>query len=362
MGGGVHGIDRGALARAIAVTVGLLSAAGCSQPEPVRPSPAAAVSSAPAPSPSPSPEADVAVTLDEAQQALDTFLATDSVVRAAGADRWTLALTRDGRRSISAAQIHSRPSGAERPRYTWSRPTAFVPRQSRGSSPQWFAAAARRGDAAGNTRTVMLVFVRAGEGSPWQISAQSVLYEDEEPPEIALDEEGYAIALDPRDQSVAVSPNLVGPLHATVAEEGPQGFASGLIAPGPHTTGFAEDIEATRKQAQSRDCMSYTSIFALQTSYPIYALRTADRGALVFYTLVRTSTWSTDPGLKCGKGRPVAIPRGARWLLGAGDVQIYQKRRIQETQQYVTVVPRKASTAPARVIGYEGAVTDASNT
>lgn len=373
MGGGVDGIVRSALAHAATraaapvLALVLLGVAGCSGAGPAEPgepagamspSPAAAVSSVPVATPSPSPQPP-AVTLDEAREALDTFLATDGVVRAAQADRWTISLTRDGRRPITVARLHSRSAKASR--YTWRHHQVFVPRQRPGSSPQWFAATAERRDASGRSRTVMLAFARAGADSPWQNSSESLLYEDEDAPEVAVDEEGYATALDPRDQSVAVSPNLLGPLHATVAEEGPKGFASALIAAGPHTTGFSADIEATRQEAQGRDCMSYNSIFAVGANYPIYALRTADGGALVFYTLVRTSTWSTDPGLKCGKGRPVAIPREARWLLSTKDMQIYGKRRIQETQQYVTAVPPKTSTAPVHVIGYEGAVTEASN-
>ncbi|WP_204012203.1 hypothetical protein [Sphaerimonospora thailandensis] len=371
------------------LALALLGVAGCSGPGPAEPAAsatqAAAASSipaAPGTSPSPQPHGTrpqgaqpqgaqpestqpPAVTLDEAREALDTFLATDEVVRAAQADRWTLVLTRDGRRPITVAQLHTHSAKGSRTGeaapYTWSHREVFVPRQRPGSSPQWFAATAERRDASGQSRTVMLTFARAGAGSPWQNSSESLLYKGEEPPDVAVDEDGYAAALDPRDQSVAVSPNLLGPLHATVAEEGTKGFASALIAPGPHTTGFSADIEATRKEAQGRDCMSYSSIFAVGANYPIYAMRTADGGALVFYTLVRTSTWSTDPGLKCGKGRPVAIPRDARWLLTAKDVQISTKRHIQETQQYVTAVPPKTSTAPVHVIGYEGAVTEASN-
>ncbi|MEV7807217.1 hypothetical protein AB0O28_30160 [Microbispora sp. NPDC088329] len=355
----MNGVVRNALA--LALLAG--TAVACSGGEPVQPpaSPAAATSALPSPaeSPSPSPSAPP-VTLEEASRALDAFLDTDDVLRQAGAGRWALLLTQDGQRPITIAEIHSRDG---RPaRYTWDRRTVLVPRQS-GRSAVWFAATARRRDAAGEVRTAVFTFVRQGRDGPWRNSFASLLYPGEKPPSVALDAEGYATALESRDASVVISPNLMGPLHATVAEEGPKGYASGLIAPGPQTTGFYDEISETKETAKAADCMNYESIFASAPNYPIFALRTSDGGAMMLYTLVRTSSWTPSPqGLKCGEGRPVTVPAAARWLLSSTkDLFIRQKRQIVETQQYVSAVPPKASTAPAHIVGYEGIVTGGSN-
>ncbi|OPG11738.1 hypothetical protein B1L11_18595 [Microbispora sp. GKU 823] len=306
------------------------------------------------------------MTLEEASRALDAFLDTDDVLRLAGADRWALLLTQDGQRPITIAGIHSQEG--EPARYTWDRRTVLVPRQS-GRSAVWFAATARRRDASGEVRTGVFTFVRQGQDGRWLNSFASLLYPGEKPPSVALDADGYATALESRDASVAISPNLMGPLHATVAEEGPKGYASGLIAPGPQTTGFYDEIVKTKVTAKADDCMVYESIFASAPNYPTFALRTRDGGAMMLYTLIRTSSWtaSAQPqgqpqGLKCAEGRPVAIPAEARWLLNpAKNLFIRQKRQIVETQQYVSAVPPKASTAPAHVVGYEGFVTGGSN-
>ncbi|WP_203885075.1 hypothetical protein [Planotetraspora kaengkrachanensis] len=347
----MNGVVRSALA--LALLAG--TAAACTRSAPPAPpaSPAAATSSAPAPSPSPEPQA---VTIPDAEKAFDGFLATDEVLRVAGADRWTLSLARDAQRPITAAQIHS--SGAEPPRYTWSRPKVFVPRQTARSGTQWFAATAQRRTSKGDVRTAVFAFTRPNAASRWQNSFESLIYPGDEPPAIATDAEGYATALDSRDGSIAVSPNLMGPLHATVAEEGQEGYASGLIAPGPQTTGFAAAITADRDRARDKDCMDYQSIFAIAANYPIFALRTAGGGGLVFYTLSRTSTWT--PEIKCSEGRPVLIPPAARWTLK--NPFIRKERRIEETQQYVSAVPPKTSTAPAHVIAYDSVVTRATAT
>ncbi|MCT9928886.1 hypothetical protein N5079_01490 [Planotetraspora sp. A-T 1434] len=351
------GVVRSALTFALlASTAVACSGAAPSQPAKPRttPTPAAAVSSAPAPSPSPTSTAASAVTLAEAGRALDTFLATDDVVRAAGADKWTLALTRDGQRPMTLARLRSS-RGAALPRYTWGHRTLLVPRQSPGKAAQWFAATVERRSASGEVRTAVLAFLRPDEKSRWQVSFESLLYPGERPPAAAIDSEGYATALESRDQTVAVSPNLMGPLHATTAEEGAQGYASGLIAPGPQTTGYFADITAAKVKAQRDDGMEYQSIFAAAADNPVFALRTEDGGALVYYTLIRTSTWT--PILMYAKCRPIVIPPQARWLLKVS--KICNERRIQETQQYVGAVPPKTSTAPAHVIGYDGLITKA---
>jgi hypothetical protein len=301
-----------------------------------------------------------AVTLAEAGRELNAYLATDDVLRlarSAPVERWTLQLSRDGQRPITLAQLHS--TGKKPPRYSWGQRTLLVPRQEAADGrPLWFAATVQRRDPDGTTRTAVLTFVRQEPRAGWQLSFASLLYPGERLPAVTLDAEGYATALDSRDQSIAISPNLMAPLHATVAEEGPKGFASGLIAPGPQTTGYSGEISENKARAKAQDCMNYESIFASAAGYPVFALRARDGGALILYTLIRTSTWSPDPGMKCAEGRPVAIPAGARWAIT--NPVIREKRQIQETQQYVGAVPPRESAAPADVIGFDGLVTKAS--
>ncbi|KAA9381481.1 hypothetical protein F5972_01180 [Microbispora cellulosiformans] len=376
----MNGVVRSALALALLASTVL----ACSGGEPPR-APAAAVSTMPgdghggqggwqgaSPAPSPSPSASPsppALTLKDASRALDTFLETDEVLRAAHADRWVYQLTQDGQRPITIAEI--RTQGGRRPvRYRWDHRTVLVPRQS--GAAQWFAATAERHGGQdgkqGGPRIGVFVFVRQGQDGPWRNSFASLLNSGEKPPAVELDAEGYATSLGSRDSSVAISPNLMGPLHATVAEEGPKGYASGLIAPGPQTTGFYDQISRTKAQLKNDDCMAYESIFASTPNYPIFALRARDGGALTMYTLIRTSSWITSAqpgqgqGIKCGEGRPLAVPAAARWLLSpTKDLFIHQKRQIVETQQYVSAVPPKASTAPVHVVGYQGLVTGGFN-
>ncbi|MBG0813270.1 hypothetical protein [Planomonospora sp. ID82291] len=332
------------LALVLAVASGACSGSGGAAPSPV----ARTGGTTPAPTPSARPQ----VTLEEAGRALRAVLAADEVLGSAAprllADRHhLLKQARDGHLALAQAAYDSAEAeGGDPPRYTWGAPRLLVPRSARG--PVWFAAVVDRRDAAGRARPAVLTLVRQG-ADDWQVSSLSLL--DDALPEIALDAEGYAAGLAEDDMTVAISPRLMAPLHATTAEEGAAGFSAGLIAEGPHTTAHAAEIAATRTAEKRTGCLNYDSIFAA-AGYPVHALRTVDGGALVMYSLVRTTTRTIkiDP---CAPYIP--IPRPARGLT----TMPYARKELRtvETQQYVSVVPAKESGEPARVIGYLGGIT-----
>ncbi|GIH22129.1 hypothetical protein Aph01nite_04390 [Acrocarpospora phusangensis] len=337
--------------RALALVVLAAAAASCTSPPaqpsppPPKPSPVAATTAAPSPTPRP-----VALTLEDAADALREHLAADDVARVAGDERWALDLARDGQDLLTIAQY--RAADMKPPRYTWGKPTLIVPRQY-GDAPLWFAAVLDRRQRGEETRKALLVFVK--QGDLWQNSFESLLEADLPP--LKLDEEGYATALDARDQSIAISPYLMGPLHATIAEEGRAGYASDLIEPGPRTTGYFAEIKRNRESFKAGG-LAYDSLFALAVGFPVYAVRTDDGGGLVLYSLTRTTTWTAK--VENAQGGHLEVPEEARWALLSA--VIVKERRILETQQYVGFIPPKDSSAPAEVVGYDGLVTKASAT
>ncbi|GAA4206171.1 hypothetical protein GCM10022252_67890 [Streptosporangium oxazolinicum] len=340
----------GVLALALALITVITATAACSGSGDVRPerSPSAGgatPAARPRVVPSPPP-----VTLTEAAKALAGVVGADGVLGAAtphlDADRMLmLDQTRDGQKALSTAAFNG--SAEALPHYTWGAPRLLVPRNQAG--PLWFAAVVDREESSGRVRTAVLTLMRQG-GEDWQISSTSLLDEGVEPPVVATDAEGYATALGEEDATVAISPRLMAPLHATSAEEGKRGFAAKLIEEGPHTTGFADEI--TKKRADEKsNCLGYDSIFAA-SNYPVHALRTADGGALVLYSLIRTTT-RTIKVTPCGSEIP--IPPEARKL--TKEPFILKELRTVETQLYVSTVPVKRSGRPARVIGYLGGIT-----
>ncbi|MFC7644868.1 hypothetical protein ACFQX6_32435 [Streptosporangium lutulentum] len=250
--------------------------------------------------------------------------------------------TRDGQRALAAAAY-----GDTIPRYTWGKPDLLVPRVQGGTP--WFAAIVRRKDAAGKTRLAVLTVMRQGQDD-WQLSSTSLLDPGVRAPAITKDADGYVTALGEEDPTVEISPRLMAPLHATSAEEGAEGFAAGLIEDGPHTTGYATEI-VKKRAAEKQQCRGYDSIFAA-SDYPVHALRTADGGALILYSLIRTTTQTVKIG-PCAAD--FKVPPNLAKL--TSDSFVLKELRTVETQQYVSTVPAKNSGGPARVIGYLGGVT-----
>ncbi|NUR85537.1 MAG: hypothetical protein HOY71_15770, partial [Nonomuraea sp.] len=188
----------------------------------------------------------------------------------------------------------------------------------------------------------------------WRVSSTAQLLPGQELPDIQLDPEGYATALTPDDKSVTISPQLMGPMHATVAEAGATGVTAGLISPGALTTDVATQIAKARSDAKDSG-YGYDSIFS-QGDYPYYALRTRDGGALIQYALTRTT--STIPRTKAAKDDGMPVPAVAHW--GIGKNVVYTTLKLVETHLYAAIVPKASAPAPARVIAHDGALTKAS--
>ncbi|MEV7005775.1 hypothetical protein [Streptosporangium sp. NPDC051022] len=289
------------------------------------------------------------VTLAEANRALSGILGAEALLEGAAphleADRRNiLEQTRDAQEALTAAAFNT--SAGPLPHYTWGRPEVLVPRAQR--APFWFAAIVDRQDTAGETRSAVLTVTRYGEHE-WYLSSTSLLDPGSRAPEVAKDAQGYATALDDDDPTVEISPRLMAPLHATSAEEGSAGFAAGLIEKGPHTTGYAEEIAGKRPKYKT-DCLGYDSIFGA-SNYPVRALRTVDGGAMIMYSLTRTTTVTA----KIEPCAYIRVPPNVERLASATTAR--KELRTVETQLYVSTVPAKNSRRAARVIGYLGGVT-----
>jgi hypothetical protein len=327
--------------KALALTVALLTAAtGCTSAA-SRPAgtPVAATGSGTA-TPSPTVPA-TAVTPEEAAEVFHTYTATDDLLRAGGDLRLAQELTRDAEARLTAVAFLS--TGNEPPRRRWGSPTLYVPRFPAGERAPWFSVLAAR-----DGQPTMLTFAK---GADWRLSTAARLLPDRRPPDIALDDDGYATAISAADKSITISPQYMGPLHATVAEAGGGGVAAGLIAEGPHTTEVAAQITADRGTAKE-DGFSYDSIFTAN-DFPVYGLRTADGGAVIQYALSRTTTTTT----KTAEDDYIPVPPPARWAIESPVVR--RTLRLVEVHQYVTAVPPATAPKAAEVIAHDGSLTRA---
>ncbi|SDK28394.1 hypothetical protein SAMN05421874_106261 [Nonomuraea maritima] len=326
----------------LALAVGVLATvSACSvgaRSTPVTPS-----ASAPKPSPSLAPPA---VTRAEAAEQFAAITATDDALRAPSdlqgrLDLEVKDLMTGGQAELTKAAFLSHDFAP--PRYRWGPPTLFVPRFPEGERSPWFSALATR-----NGQPTLLTFTKSNE---WRLSSAAQLLPGERLPDIQLDADGYATAVATDDKTVTISPQFMGPVHASVAETGTAGVTAGLLAPGPYTTDVAEQIATYRETAKS-DGFSYDSLFSAD-NFPVYGLRTADGGALIQYSLTRiTSTKNMT-----NESYIIPVPEEASWAITSPSVP--RSLRLTEVHQYATVVPPLSDPAPAQVIAHDGALTRA---
>ncbi|MGN9836936.1 hypothetical protein ACTMTI_02310 [Nonomuraea sp. H19] len=330
--------------KVLALAAGVLAAAtACTGNATPASSKAAATHSATPTTPAPAPPG---VTRDEAAKVFSEITVTDDLLRVKNDLQGRLGLAVDlmtgGQTPLTLAAYLS--TDYAPPRHKWGVPTLYVPRFATDERAPWFSALATR-----DGKPTLLTFAKSDR---WRLSSAAQLVQDQQVPDIELDADGYAAALAPDDKTVTISPQFMQPVHASVAETGSAGVTAGLIAAGPYTTEVAQQIADLREKAKL-DGFSYDSIFSAD-SFPVYALRTEDGGALIQYSLSRTTTTTT----KTAEDDYIPVPESAGWAISTPVLR--RSLRLIETHQYATAVPPLSKPSAAAVIAHDGGLTRAS--
>ncbi|MBD0837240.1 hypothetical protein [Streptomyces sp. TRM68416] len=140
--------------------------------------------------------------------------------------------------------------------------------------PRWFLADAQ-GNRGGDSRW-LLVFTRDGLAEPWE-AAYLTLVAPDDLPEFRKDEDGWAEAVDPNSSELAVPPADLSKDYTSYLQDGSEVFADGS-----HTSGWREKRAKNAKKPGL--VTQYIDEPLTEGDYAPVALRTADGGALVFFT------------------------------------------------------------------------------
>ena len=139
--------------------------------------------------------------------------------------------------------------------------------------PRWFVAdtAANKGGAA----RWLLVFTRNDLSEPWQV-AYLTLLAPSAVPKFKTDKDGWAEAVPADSAELAVAPGELSQSYATYLKSGGTAFADG-----PHTSAWRADRAKATKPGLA---VQFLDQPLTSGDYAPLALRTADGGALVFFT------------------------------------------------------------------------------
>ncbi|WBO66682.1 hypothetical protein [Streptomyces camelliae] len=140
--------------------------------------------------------------------------------------------------------------------------------------PRWFVADAR-GNKAGNARW-LLVFTRGGLNEPWQV-AYLTLVAPGSVPRFTTDKDGWAEAVPANSAQLAVAPGRLSADYVSYLQKGGKTFADGSYT----------SVERANRAQRARKPGLVTQFIDKPLTggdYQPLALRTADGGALVFFT------------------------------------------------------------------------------
>jgi hypothetical protein len=165
--------------------------------------------------------------------------------------------------------------------FSYTASTFYIPRQH--GYPRWFAVDAT----SGKTRHALL-FVEEKSGGPFLLAADP--FPTTALSGIALDKDGYAKAVSPRDSSTELTPERIAGEHAAALTTGSTG-----MAPGPFTSDSRNALVKVQSGLSDRG-VTLTADFQ-PDKQRVFALRTIDGGALVWYVLRQTERYDmSSPG------------------------------------------------------------------
>lgn len=291
-----HGAARWAATAAAACTA--LLATGCSQSGSVSPhhSPgetSSSIGSAPPVTAHPSPSAaapNVNVTPAQADQILNTYQSVNNRANVDRDDRLMSTIETDSALAMDLASYkefrYTDPKNTAKSKngnLTFAKRSYIVPRLA--AYPRWFLAQAvstpdPKTDPRSTPTPIYLLFVQADAKAQWKVAYEPNVG-SQFPSAPAVDQSGYATAVTAADDpSLAAGPDrLSGMLLA--AEIGGKGSAAAA-----RFGAFPYLDDVTSELAQNKKSLPDRTVTLMATpgspDYAVYALRTADGGALVF--------------------------------------------------------------------------------
>lgn len=197
--------------------------------------------------------------------------------------------------------------------------------------PRWFVADARGNK--GGTARWLLVFTRNTLGAPWQVAYLTLLAPGDIP-RFRTDKDGWAEAVPADSTGTAVPPRELSKDYAAYLKSGGKVFADGRNTSGWRT--------GRRQQATKPGLVrQYIDEPLTQGDYAPLALRTADGGALVFFTTRHYEKQTAAAGTS------ISIPNRDVQALTKGDVG--QTLTLEFVSNEVALDP--AGSGPVNVLG-----------
>ena len=206
---------------------------------------------------------------------------------------------------------------------------------------------------------VLMVFEQSAAAGPWQLASVAQFPSGTALPSLATDKNGYIPQVPLTSSDLLAQPYAAGPLQAAVVDDGPASAAAKAVATGPLTTGL---YQAARDRADNDLEVPAGDVYQWSmegTPYPVFALRTADGGALVLYAMYLNSTVAVPGYINDASpiqpGTPIKVPQDLLPLLPSGQPSPRVRLAAQTLFSFAAVDP-PAGTSKIQVIAIGGGI------
>jgi hypothetical protein len=258
----------------LAAPSGHPSASGTPAATPTASAPAA---SAPAGSADPQP-----LTAAQAKNVLAAYTSANNVANAKRSDTLLGSVETGSSYAIDAGiyRVQQADKAAPYPAFAPQQAQFYIPGEPVAEYPHWFAVQVLNADLTSPgkvTGTEYLVFTQAAPGAPWLNTDEPYVLASVATPLVPLGADDLATSVDPQTTSLTVMPAQISALTAA-SLDGAQAGAAFATSPG----NLADRLDQAFWK-QRLPTATVTDRHAATTD-SVFALRTADGGALVFYT------------------------------------------------------------------------------
>ncbi|MFD7435559.1 hypothetical protein [Streptomyces sp. NPDC059861] len=269
-------------------------------------------------------------TQDEAAEALQEFTsaynkADKSYDSSLDADHVTGPLAAIDEARLKAGHVNNPGGNPNHAPLEFSDVTYTIPKKA--GWPRWFLADAKA-NRGGDARW-LLVFTRDGLEEEWEVSYLTLVAPGKVP-EFKKDKDGWAEALPVDSAEFAVNPARLSKDYVAYLQNGGDGFA-----PGAHTSQWRQDRE--KNEERPGLVTQYLDEPLTEGDYAPVALRTADGGALVFFTTHHYEKQTAAAG--------TSVPEPSEDVEALTTGEIKQSLTMEFVSNQVALDPRKGSGA-----------------
>ena len=241
--------------------------------------------------PPPSPAGQGSLTMAQASQVLAAYTTANNAANAQRSDTLLATIETGSSYAVDAGlyRLQQAENAATYPAFGPRRAQYYIPRET--AYPRWFVAGVANAELAAPTKitgTEYLLFTQASPGAPWKNAVEPYVLSGAAMPTVAVGADGLAAPVT-AETALAVPFGQIAQVTASSLDGTSQGGTAQLANPG----NLADVMDRAFWQGKL-PASSVTD--AHSPSGAVYGLRTADGGALLFYTDAAELTLTAPAG------------------------------------------------------------------